>query len=93
MIPVNEYFGGKVKSLTLSGATGKETLGVMQPGEYEFSTTSREIITVVSGAMLVKLPESTQFEIFYKGDIFEVEANVKFHLRIHTDAAYHCLYI
>lgn len=92
MIQVNEYFDGKVKSLALNSSTGKETVGVMAPGEYEFGTSQREVMTIISGALVVKLPDSEQFEPFYKGDLFEVPANTKFQLKVYTDTAYLCQY-
>jgi len=67
MIQVNEYFGGKVKSLVVNSKKGKKTLGVMAPGEYEFGTNTKEIMHVVSGALLVKLPESDKWENFTAG--------------------------
>ncbi len=93
MITVNEYFGGKVKSLVVNGVVGKETVGVMAPGEYEFGTSQKEIMSVITGALVVKLPESTDWEIFYTGDRFEVAANTKFQLKVYVDTAYLCQYL
>jgi len=93
MIKVNEYFDGKVKSLVVNGVAGKETIGVMAPGEYEFSTSQKEIMSVVSGALVVKLSESDDFDIFYTGDRFEVPANAKYQLKVYIDTAYLCQYL
>ena len=94
MIPVNEYFDGKVKSLTLKNAEGlKETLGVMAPGEYEFGTAQKEIMTVVSGELVVKLPEASEFQSFKKGSSFEVAGGTKFQLKVEVDTAYLCQYL
>ncbi len=38
MIEVNEYFDGKVKSLSLHTDALPATVGVMQAGEYTFNT-------------------------------------------------------
>ena len=38
MLTVNEYFDGKVKSIGLNNASGKNTVGVMDIGKYEFGT-------------------------------------------------------
>ena len=51
MISVNEYFGGNVKSLGYATENGKSTVGVMNEGEYEFSTGSAETMTVIQGKM------------------------------------------
>jgi len=93
MISVNEYFNGSVKSLTLKVKGNKATCGVMEKGDYEFSTGLKEIMTVISGQMSVKLPNSENWREFSAGEKFEVEANSKFHLKIDEDAAYLCEFI
>ena len=93
MISVNEYFNGNVKSLTLEAAGNKATVGVMKAGEYEFSTGLKEIMTVVAGAMAVKLPDAMDWQNFSAGQKFEVAANSKFQLKIAADAAYLCEFI
>jgi len=92
MFKVNEYFDGKVKSLAFRTADGPATVGVMAPGEYEFGTSTVEIMTVVSGALTVKLPGSTDWKEFGAGTSFTVEAGRKFQLKVGADAAYLCLY-
>ena len=43
----NVYFDGKVTSRTIKFADGStKSLGLMQPGEYEFGTAKREIMAV-----------------------------------------------
>lgn len=51
MIKVNEYFNGTVKSLGYETADGPATVGVMAKGEYEFGTSTLEIMTVVTGSL------------------------------------------
>jgi hypothetical protein len=92
MFKVNEYFGGKVKSLAFETAEGPATIGVMAPGEYEFGTSTVEIMTVVSGTLTVKLPGSDAWTDYAAGRSFTVEAGRKFQLKIAADAAYLCLY-
>lgn len=92
MIQVNEYFDGKVKSLTLAVSGNKATCGVMVAGEYEFNTGLKEIMTVVAGSMDVQLPGAS-WENFAAGAKFEVPANSKFHLKLVADAAYLCEFI
>lgn len=62
MFKVNEYFDGTVKSIAFGTAEGPATIGVMAPGEYEFGTAQREIMHVVSGALTVKLPDSSDWK-------------------------------
>lgn len=92
MFKVNEYFEGKVKSLAFTAEDGPATIGVMAAGEYEFGTSTKEIMTVITGKMLVKLPGSDVWKEFKSGDTFEVPANQKFQLKIPADTSYLCLY-
>jgi len=92
MLKVNEYFDGKVKSIGFQTATLPATIGVMVPGEYEFGTSQKEVMTVVSGALTVKLPGNESWQTFAAGDAFEVAANCKFQLKVAVDTAYLCTY-
>jgi uncharacterized protein YaiE (UPF0345 family) len=91
-LDVNEYFGGKVKSIGFQTETLRATVGVMAPGQYEFDTDQKETMTVVSGALTVKLPGSDEWARFDAGSTFEVGANQKFGLRVAVDTAYLCTY-
>lgn len=92
MFKVNEYFAGKVKSIAFQTESLPATVGVMAPGEYEFDTSKKETMTVVSGALTVKLPESDTWQTFNAGDQFIVEANQVFQLQVAVDTAYLCTY-
>jgi uncharacterized protein YaiE (UPF0345 family) len=92
MLKVNEYFGGNVKSIAFQTKECPATVGVMKPGEYEFGTSSMELVTVVSGLMEVLLPGETTWRSFMPQETFVVEKDKKFNLRIKTDTAYICLY-
>ncbi len=89
---VNEYFDGKVKSISLQTATLPATVGVMDVGEYEFSTSKKEVITVVSGQLNVQLPGETAFNPYNAGDQFTVDADEKFNLKVNVQTAYFCTY-
>ncbi len=92
MFKVNEYFEGKVKSLAFKTAEGPATVGVMAPGEYEFGTSTVEIMSVVSGGLTVRLPGAAEWKNFGPGESFTVAANEKFQLKVASDTAYLCLY-
>lgn len=92
MLKVNEYFDGNVKSIGFNTATLPATVGVMAPGEYEFGTCQKETVTVVSGALTVKLPDAADWQTFNEGDTFIVEADRKFQLKVKIDTAYLCTY-
>jgi uncharacterized protein YaiE (UPF0345 family) len=92
MLESNEYFDGNVKSIGFKTATLPATVGVMEVGEYEFGTSQKETITVVSGALTVKLPDAENWKTFNSGDIFIVEADKKFQLKVEIATAYLCTY-
>jgi len=92
MLNVNEYFDGKVKSIALENSEGKVTSGVMAVGEYEFGTSENELMKVVSGELIIKLPDSDTFQSFPTGTEFTVEANQKFHVKVEQTTAYLCFY-
>lgn len=92
MFKVNEYFDGTVVSIGFQTETLPATVGVMAPGEYEFGTSKKEVMTVVSGALTVKLPGSDDWQTFNAGDSFEVPANASFQLKVAIDTAYLCTY-
>ena len=89
---VNEYFDGNVKSIGFQNEEGKATVGVMAVGEYEFGTSEPERMKVVSGELIVKLPESEEFQSFPAGTEFNVEADKKFQLKVEQATAYLCFY-
>ena len=93
MIEVNEYFEGNVKSLSLAGAGGKETVGVMAPGQYIFNTGLKELMTVISGGLTVKLAQETEWNLYQVGETFEVPANSAFELKVMVDSAYLCQFV
>ena len=92
MLKTNEYFDGKVKSIALNNAQGVSTIGVMDIGEYEFATSSKEYMTVISGVLIVKLPESQTWKHYKDGETFIVEAGQKFGVKVEEQTAYICKY-
>lgn len=92
MLRVNDYFNGTVKSIAIQEAEGRATIGVMEKGEYEFGTDSVEIMTVVAGQLIAKLPGQAEWQTFNPGASFQVQPNVKFQLKVPVDTAYLCRY-
>ena len=92
MFKTNQYFDGKVVSIGFQGEQLPSTVGVMAPGEYEFGTSQREYVTVISGELVVKLPGAADWQRFGPGATFIVEANQRFDLRVAVDTAYLCKY-
>jgi len=92
MFKTNEYFDGKVKSIAFETAEGPATIGVMDAGEYEFGTSSKEIMSVTSGRLDVKLPGIDDWVACHAGDEFIVEKGESFNVRAIGQVAYLCLY-
>jgi uncharacterized protein YaiE (UPF0345 family) len=92
MFKINQYFDGKVASIAFQTATLPATVGVMAVGEFEFGTNQKETVTVVSGALTVKLPGSGDWKTVNAGDHFIVAANEKFQLQVAQETAYLCTY-
>ena len=92
MFKTNEYFDGKVKSIAFETLEGPATVGVMAAGEYEFGTSTKEIMQVVSGSMDVKLPGLDTWQAMKPGEKFEVEKDSKFGVKTPVDTSYLCLY-
>ena len=90
----NIYFDGKVTSRTVIFADGsKKTLGIMLPGEYEFSTGEKELMEIISGEMDVLLPGEDAWRNMSGGQSFEVAGNAKFKLKVKTLSDYCCSFI
>lgn len=88
----NEYFDGNVKSIAFQSETLPATVGVMEIGDYTFSTEAKEFMTVVSGSLMVKLPNVNDWKTFNVGETFMVQANANFDVKVKVQTAYLCLY-
>lgn len=90
----NVFFNGGVTSRTVVFPDGtKKTLGIMQPGEYEFTTSSAEIMEILAGELEVLLPGSQEWRPVAGGVSFDVPANAKFTMRVKTLTDYCCSFV
>lgn len=90
----NVYFDGKVVSRSVLFADGsKKTLGIMQPGEYEFGTGDKEIMEILSGDLDVSLPGVEGWRPVKGGDSFEIPANAKFRMNVKALTDYCCSFV
>ena len=92
MITSNAYFDGTVKSLGYTSATGKSTVGVMEPGEYEFGTSAKETMIVIEGELIALLPGELEWKSFKAGTSFKVGANTSFKVKSVGQTSYLCQY-
>lgn len=90
----NIYYDGKVTSRTVLFKDGsKKTLGIMLPGNYEFSTAKKEIMEILGGEIRYLLPGEAQWKTINGEGVFEVPANSKFQLEVKAPTDYCCSYI
>jgi uncharacterized protein YaiE (UPF0345 family) len=90
----NIYFDGKVVSRSVLFPDGtKKTLGIMQPGEYEFSTGDKELMELMAGELDVLLPGALAWKPVTGGQSFEVPANAKFTMKVKKLSDYCCSFI
>ena len=83
----NSYFDGRVTSRTIKFNDGsRKTLGIMQPGDYEFGTEEKEVMEIL-------LPGAETWQQIREGESFEVPANSKFSLKVKILTDYCCSYI
>lgn len=92
MLKVNTYFDNKVASIGLQTKTLPATIGVMDIGEYRFSTTDHEVMRVIDGQLIVRLDGQSEWNTYASGDSFEVVANTSFELKVTIQTAYFCTY-
>ena len=90
---VNILFEGNITSRTIVFEDGsRKTLGIMLPGEYELNTVHKEIMDIQRGTLEIMLP--AQDWVKYEGPAsFEIQANSKFKLRVHSLVDYCCSFI
>ena len=89
----NIYYDGKVTSRTLKLSDGStQSLGIMLPGEYTFSTNEAEIMEMLSGELDIRLP-GEEWKTLNTPETFSVPANSSFDLKIKTVTDYCCSYI
>jgi len=89
----NIYFGGAVTSRTVVFADGsKKTLGIMQPGEYEFSTCKAELMEILSGKLEVSIAGGPWRGVA-GGEAFDVPANSKFVMKVTVLSDYCCSFL
>ncbi|MBI5585118.1 MAG: pyrimidine/purine nucleoside phosphorylase [Deltaproteobacteria bacterium] len=87
----NSYFEGKVQSLGINTPEGYATVGVIEPGQYTFSTDSEEHLTIIAGSMKVKLPGSSWQQVT-RSDTFVVPPRASFDIDATAEVAYICYY-
>lgn len=87
----NVYHDGKVTSRSVVTADGEmKTLGIMQTGNYRFSTQAPEIMEVTQGRCKVKLADSQDWSEYQAGESFNVPGNSHFEIEVAELLDYIC---
>lgn len=90
----NVYFDGKVSSRTVEFADGTtKSLGLMQPGDYEFGTAKAELMEILAGELEVLLPGSDTWQRVVGGQSFDVPAESSFKVKVNAITDYCCSYL
>lgn len=90
----NIYFDGKVASHTVLFPDGsKKTLGIMQAGDYEFSTGAAEIMEILSGTLEWQIKGDSTWKTVVGGESFNVPANSVFLMKVPAVTDYCCSYL
>ena len=92
MLQHNSYFEGQVQSIGFERLGRRQSVGVIAPGEHHFGTEAAERMTVVSGALEVRLDGESEFALFPAGTYFEIPAKSGFDVRVKGPTAYLCEY-
>lgn len=94
VVPANIYFDGAVTSRTVRFADGTEkTLGLMQPGEYEFGTEKAELMEITAGEVQVQFDGETKWSEYTAGDSFNVPSDSRFKIIASEVTDYVCSYL
>ncbi len=89
----NTYFDGGVQSLGFERGGDRSTVGVINPGTYQFDTGAPERMTVVSGELEALLPGETHWQSFPQGAVFEIPGSSAFEVRAEAPSAYLCEFL
>lgn len=92
MLKHNSYFDGKVQSLGYERNGRRQTVGVILPGEFQFSTDGAERMTVVNGELSAKVGTGA-WTVYPAGTSFEVAAKTTFNVKATAPSAYWCEFI
>lgn len=93
MLKNNSFFEGKVQSVGFERNGRRQTVGVIDVGEFHFNTDAPERMTVVSGELWAKVPGDTALRAFPAGTSFEVLGKSGFDVKATAPAAYLCEFL
>lgn len=90
----NVYFDGNVTSRTVEFSDGStKTLGIMLPGDYNFSTGKPELMEITSGSCKYRLSGSDEWQTVNAGEAFNVPGDSSFDIVADEVLDYCCSFI
>jgi uncharacterized protein YaiE (UPF0345 family) len=93
MLTHNRYFDDKVQSVGFERNGRRQTVGVIDIGEFHFATDAAERMTVISGALWIRTAGASEWRSYPMGTSFEVAAKSGFDVRAELPAAYLCEFL
>jgi uncharacterized protein YaiE (UPF0345 family) len=93
MLTHNTYFDGKVQSVGFERHGRRATVGVIDVGEFHFGTGAPERMIVVSGELVVRIDDTSEWRTYPAGTTFEVPAKSGFDVRAAQPSAYVCEFL
>lgn len=93
MLTHNRYFDDQVQSIGFERHGQRQTVGVIDRGEFHFGTGAPERVTVVSGALEIRVDGSSEWRHYPAGTAFEVAGQSGFDVRAAAPAAYLCEFL
>lgn len=92
MIKHNAYFDGSVQSLGYERNGRRQTVGVILPGEFRFTTDGAERMSVINGELQAKVG-SGAWTTYPAGTAFEIAAKTAFDVKATAATAYWCEFL
>jgi uncharacterized protein YaiE (UPF0345 family) len=93
MLKHNRYFEDQVQSIGFERHGQKMTVGVIDRGAFHFATGAAERVTVVSGALEIRIDGANDWRFFPAGTSFEVAGQSGFDVRAEAPSAYLCEFL
>lgn len=93
MLKHNTYFDGKVQSVGFERNGRRQTVGVIDSGEFHFDTDAAERMTILSGELVVRATGASEWRCYAAGTAFEIAAKSGFDLRAERPVAYLCEFL
>lgn len=93
MLKHNTYFEGKVQSVGFERNGRRQTVGVINAGEFHFDTDAAERMTIISGELGVRAKGTSDWRAYAAGTAFEIAAKSGFDVRAEQPVAYLCEFL